>query len=76
MSILATLEDIYPFKVGIKYDIDFTQWESAVFTIEASEVNLYEQLVIEMQYDSFQDAGKFALFAAVDQIPNNDTNRI
>ncbi len=76
MSILATVEDIYPFKVGINYDIDFAVWESAVFTLSADEVNLYEQLVVQMQYDSFQDAGKFALFAGVDHIPNNDTNRI
>jgi len=35
MTILATLEDIYPFKIGINYDIDFTVWESAVFTLPA-----------------------------------------
>ena len=35
MSILATLEDVYDFKIGINYDIDFTLWESAVFTLEA-----------------------------------------
>jgi hypothetical protein len=26
MSILATLEDLYEFHIGIKYDIDFAVW--------------------------------------------------
>lgn len=41
MTILATLEEIYPFKIGVNYDIDFSVWESAVFTLEAEDVNDY-----------------------------------
>ena len=35
MSILTTVEDLYQFKIGVKYDIDFAVWESAVFTLDA-----------------------------------------
>jgi hypothetical protein len=66
MSILATLEDLYEFHIGIKYDIDFAVWESAVFTLEAEDVNEHEQLIVQMQYDVYKGMGKFAMYAGVD----------
>jgi hypothetical protein len=65
MSILASTEDLYEFKIGVKYDIDFMVWESAVFTLDANAVNQYEQVVVQMQYDAFKGMGKFAMYAGV-----------
>lgn len=41
-------------------------WESAVFTLEAEDVNQHEQLIVQMQYDVFRGMGKFAMYAGVD----------
>jgi hypothetical protein len=48
MTILVELEDIYPAKIGIKYDIDFHVWESGVFTLSAEDFNQYEQIIVQM----------------------------
>jgi hypothetical protein len=76
MSILASLDDLYEFKIGIKYDIDFSVWESAVFTLDAETVNAYEQVVVQMQYDVFKGMGKFAMYAGVNEIPGGYKDRI
>lgn len=47
-----------------------------MFTLEAEDVNQYEQLVVQMQYDVFKGMGKFAMYAGVDKIPTGYKDRI
>jgi len=45
-------------------------------TLSAEQFNQYEQVVILMQYDSWNNVGKFALYAGLNKIPNSWEDRI